>query len=68
MAKRGWRIAGRILKYFGIVLVFSVTGFILWRMFSSGDPASMKPIMVNKNTVAAYDASENGSLYMFYQG
>ena len=68
MAKRGWRIAGRILKYLGIVLVFSVTGFILWRMFSSGDPASMKPIMVNKNTVAAYDASENGSLYMFYQG
>lgn len=68
MAKRGWRIAGRIFKYLGIVLVFSITGFMIWRMFSSGDPSGMKPIMVNENTVRAYDASGDGSLYMFYQG
>lgn len=68
MARAKWRIAGRILKYVGIILIFTVTGFLIWRMLSSGDPSSVKRLTVNEKVVSAYDASEDGELYMYYQG
>lgn len=54
-----------------IVAIFSliITGvivFLLWRVFSSSDPKSMKTIDVNDRLSAAYD-SVGEDLYMFKQ-
>ena len=48
------------------LLVFSVCGVLLWRIFSSGDPDSMNVLSVNKYTYEAYE--EHGDeLLMQYQ-
>ena len=46
--------------------VFAVITFLLWRVFSSGDPRSMKVIHVNDDLYEAYDA-DGEDLYMFKQ-
>ena len=60
------RIIGRIVRAMAVLLVFSVCGVLLWRVFSSGDPDSMKVLTVNEHTYAAYE--EHGdSLLLQYQ-
>lgn len=50
------RLIGRIIKITASLLVFSVCGVLLWRIISSGDPASVSTLRVNANTYAAYEA------------
>lgn len=52
---RGIRIVGYVLKAICMVLIFGTIGILLWRVFSSGDPASMKRVMVNDELKAAYE-------------
>lgn len=66
MSNNTWRVIGKVIKYISITFVFSVCGLVLWRVFSSGDPASMKKISVSEATYNAY--AENGnSLGVYYQ-
>lgn len=65
-ASRSLRITGKIIKYLFYVLIFSIIGFLLWRMFSSGDPKSMKVITPNDPLLAAYEQSGE-DLYVFRQ-
>lgn len=55
-------IGGKIVKYtfkaIGLLLVFGTIGILVWRMFSSGNPKSMKTLMVNDATHAAWMAAE----------
>ena len=66
MSNRNWRIAGRLIKYFALTVVFSVCAIVLWRIFSSGDPKSMKTLMVSDATYNAY-VETGDSLEMYYQ-
>ncbi len=49
------RLIGRIVKITATLLIFSVCGVLLWRIFSSGDPDSVSVLRVNERTYAAYD-------------
>lgn len=70
MAKRSvTRGKGKIFRFLfrllGILLIVAVNGIVLWRVFSSGDPASVGVLKVNRNTVDAYERA--GKLTMWYQ-
>lgn len=54
-ATRAFRISGKIIKYFFILLVVAINAFLLWRIFSSNDPKSMKELSPNEALAAAYE-------------
>lgn len=66
-------VGGKIVKYtfkaIGLLLVFGTIGILLWRMFSSGNPKSMKTLMVNDATYAAWEAAnaEDREMVMYSQ-
>ena len=66
-------LGGKIFKYtmksIGLILVFGTIGILLWRMFSSGDPTSMKTLDVNPVLKEAYEkaVSEDRTLDAFTQ-
>ena len=66
MSNKTWRIIGRIIKYTALAAVFSVSAIILWRIFSSGDPKSVKTVIPNEALVEAYEREGDG-LYTYYQ-
>ena len=66
MSNRNWRIAGKIIKYAALTVVFSVCAIIIWRIASSGDPTSVKTLMVSDATYEAY-TEENENLTVYYQ-
>ncbi len=66
MSNNTWRNVGRIIKYCGLAVVFFVCGILIWRIASSGDPKSMKTLMVSEPTYEAYVNGGN-ELEMFYQ-
>ncbi len=66
MSNKTWRNVGRILKYCGLTIVFTVIGILLWRIFSSGDPQSVKTLMVSDATYSAYER-QGEELYIFCQ-
>lgn len=55
-------IGGKIAKYsfkaLGLLLVFGTIGILLWRMFSSGDPAEMKTLDANAVLAEAYEKAQ----------
>ena len=55
-ATRAFRISGKIIKAFFILLVIAINIFLLWRIFSSSDPSSMKALSPNESLAAAYEA------------
>ena len=63
---RIFKISGCLIKcIFGLVIA-TVCVALLWRVFSSGDPESMKTLSVNEKVYNAY--TQNGeALYMFKQ-
>ena len=63
---RGFKIAGWLIKMLFTLLIASVCAFLMWRVFSSSDPDSMKTVSINDAVYEAYEASE-GDLYMFRQ-
>ena len=64
---RGFRITGKLIKFLFFLLIFSVIGVLLWRIFSSGDPSSMKSLTPNDKLAAAYE-EKGDDLYLFRQG
>ncbi len=52
---RGFRITGRVIKYLFFTLIFAVIALLLWRIFSSGDPKTMKALTPNDKLCAAYE-------------
>ena len=67
MSSKVWRTVGKVIKYMALVAVFSVSAIILWRIFSSGDPKTVKTVIPNEALVEAYQKEGDG-LYMYYQG
>lgn len=64
-ASRGFRIFGFLIKFSATLVVASVCGLLLWRVFSSKTPRSLTNISVND---AVYDAySDDKELYIFSQ-
>ena len=63
---RGIRITGRVIKYLFFLLIFTVIGLLLWRVFSAGDPDSMKQITPNEALCAAYE-EKGEELVLFRQ-
>ena len=63
---RGFRITGRIIKGLILAAIFSVIILIIWRVFSSNTPRSLKAMIPNEKLAAAYE--EHGKdLYIFSQ-
>lgn len=70
MAKRSvaqgkGRVFRLLFRLLGILLIVAVNGIVLWRIFSSGDPAAVGVLKVNRNTADAYEKA--GKLTMWYQ-
>ena len=59
------RIAGYIFKSICMILIFGTIGILLWRVFSSGDPQSMKSVAVNDELCAAYEEHGEDRLTMY---
>jgi len=54
-ASRAFRIAGKVIKYLFILLIVAINAFLLWRIFGSNDPSSMKALSPNEALVEAYE-------------
>ncbi len=65
-ASKGMRIAANLLKFTAACVVAAVIALLLWRIFSSGTPSSLKAMIPNERLAAAYEASGN-ELYIFKQ-
>lgn len=63
---RIFRITGRIVKGLFFLLVFSVIGVLLWRIFSSGNPSSVNTLRPNEKLYTAY-REQGEELYLFRQ-
>lgn len=65
----GGKVAYYIFKALGLLLVFGTIGILLWRIFTSGDPASMKTLDANAVLVEAYGKAqaEGREMDMFTQ-
>lgn len=62
---RGFKIFGFLIKFAATLLVASVCGLLLWRIFSSSTPKSLTNIEVNDAVYEAYNNDEE--LYIFSQ-
>ncbi len=66
VARRGFRIAGRLIKLAFILIIAAVNILFLWRIFSSSDPRSMNMLQPNAALAEAY-AADNALSDAFYQ-
>ena len=65
-ASKGFRIAGNLIKFTAAAVVMGVIALLLWRIFSSGTPSSLKAMIPNDDLSAAYE-TYGGDLYIFKQ-
>ena len=63
---RGFRITGNLLKAAAFCAVAGVIAILLWRIFSSGTPTSLKAMTPNEPLAQAYEEND-GKLYIFKQ-
>ncbi len=63
---RAFRWSGRIVKFLFFCVIFGVIAVLLWRIFSSDDPKSMKRLVPNDALAIAYE-EEGDELYLFRQ-
>lgn len=63
---RSFRITGKIIKWLFIALIAFINGILIWRMLSSSDPSSLKPLTPNEALYNAYEDAGD-SLEMFRQ-
>ncbi len=56
-----FRILGKTLKWCFWLVIFAINAIILWRMFSSGDPASVKTVEGNTILAEAYEEYESAA-------
>ena len=63
------RMTRKILRSIFVLFVALVNGILLFRVFTAGDPASMKTLGVDADTVAAYERAlaEGRELEVYYQ-
>ena len=54
----GGKIAKYALKAIGLLLILGTVGILLWRIFSSGDPQSMKTLYVDEKLHTAWQTAE----------
>ena len=55
---RGGKIAKIALKTLGLLLICGTASILLWRMFSSGDPDSMKTLRVDEPLYQAWQTAQ----------
>ncbi len=65
----GWRVTKIILKAIVILVIAGTVGLLLWRIFTSGDPAEMKALKANDKLAEAWKRAEaeGRALSMFTQ-
>ncbi len=57
---------GKLLKFMFICIVATVCIFMLWRVFSTGTPKSLKPLLPNEKLNTVYE-QKGEDLYIFKQ-
>ena len=63
--RRTSKVVLKIIRYVFLALIIVVNGALIWRMCSSSDPSSMKRLLINDATYAAYE--ENGKDLTLYR-
>ena len=63
--QRTFRLFGRVVKLSFTVLIFLICGILLWRVFSSGDPASMSRLSINEPLREAYRKHGDGLILQY---
>ena len=53
------KIIGRIIKYFFFFIIIAINAIMLWRIFFSGDPSEIKPLVANEKLVSVYNEKGN---------
>lgn len=56
---KAFKIVGNIIKYSFYFVILAINLIMLWRIFFSGDPAEIKPLIANEKLVSVY--REQGS-------
>ena len=64
--KFSFHIISFVFKALCGLIIAAVVGVLLWRVFSSGDPKSLKPLIINDQICKAYEEND-GSLTLFEQ-
>lgn len=64
---RTFKFTGRLIKFLFSLLIIFICVFMVWRVFGSGDPKSMKTLSVNDALYDAYTEA-GGDLQVFKQG
>ena len=54
-AARNFRILGKTIKYAFILLIVFINAFLIWRVFTTSDPASIKSLSPNDALAEAYE-------------
>ena len=57
---------GKILRFLFVCLILTVCVFMLWRIFSTGIPSDLKPLLPN-NTLRQLYASDGNNMVIFRQ-
>lgn len=66
IASRTFRLTGKFIKFLFLLLIFAINALLIWRLFSTSVPTSMKALSPNEALASAYDKS-GGELYAFSQ-
>ena len=59
-ANRVFKLGGCLIKCLVSLVIASICAFLLWRIFSSGDPKTMSTLSVNENIHTAYQRDGEG--------
>lgn len=53
------KIIGKIIKYSFYFVIIAINAIMLWRIFFSGDPSEIKPLIANEKLVSVYNEKGN---------
>lgn len=56
---KAFKIIGKIIKYSFFLMIIAINAIMLWRIFFSGDPSEIKPLIANEKLVSAYNEKGN---------
>ncbi len=54
------KIIGKTIKYLFYLVIIAINVIMLWRVFFSGDPAEIKPLIANEKLVSVYKEQGSG--------
>jgi len=66
IASRTFRLTKKFVKFLFLLLIYAIIGILIWRLFSTNVPASMKALSPNEALASAYEESGE-ELYAFSQ-